>query len=319
MRATGVGSMPGEDLHETLRVVRGILPELLFVPELPARGVHSGMIGRSLALLDGLSADLQPAGWRLLDSPGLDHRRARSRLDQDLDAVEEQWNDHDGTLKQQVAGPWTLAATVELQRGEKVLADHGARRDLAESLAVGIGEHVADLRRRTPGATVVVQVDEPMLPAVLNAQVRTASGFGRYRTVYPPEADAGLRAVADAVREAGGTPVLHSCAPDLPVELLAGAGFTALSFDLSLARADDSWAEAFESGLELWPGILPSSDETFDDAAALRRLAAWMDRLGFGEDAWHDRVVLTPTCGLAGATPAHARRALSALADIVGA
>ena len=319
MRATGVGSMPGDDFTESLKVVRGILPDLLFVPELPARGVHSGMIGRSLALLDGLSADLQPAGWRLLDAPGLDHRRARSRLDQDLDAVEEEWNDHEGTLKQQVAGPWTLAATVELQRGEKVLSDHGARRDLAESLAVGVGQHVADLRRRAPHADVVVQVDEPALPAVLNAQVPTASGFGRYRTVYPPEADAGLRAVAEAVRDAGGTPVLHSCAPDLPVALLAGAGFSAISFDLSLARPDDAWAEAFESGLDLWPGIIPSTDDPFDDAQALRRLASWMERLGFGEESWHDRVVLTPTCGLAGASPAHARRALSALADIVGA
>ena len=319
MRATGVGSMPGDDVVETLKVVRCTLGDLLFVPELPGRGVHAAMVGRSLALLDGLAADLQPTGWRLVDASGVDHRRAISLLAQDLDAVEEHWNDHDGVVKQQVAGPWTLAATVELLRGEKVLSDHGARRDLAASLAAGVAEHVTALRRRVPDAEILLQVDEPALPAVLAAQIPTASGFGRYRTVHPPEADAALQLLADAVRAAGATPVLHSCASDVPVALVAGAGFEAVSFDLALARADDAWAEVFESGVDLWPGILPATDVAFDDARALRAFAAWMDRLGFDEESWHDRVVLTPTCGLAGVSPARARRALSALADIVGA
>ena len=34
--------------------------------------------------------------------------------------------------------------------------------------------------------------------------------------------------------------VVHSCAPDVPVELLAGAGFAAISFDLTLARPADA-------------------------------------------------------------------------------
>ncbi|MCO7239538.1 MULTISPECIES: methionine synthase [unclassified Aeromicrobium] len=316
MRATGIGSLPGEDYAESAAMVLGTLDDLVFVPELPARGVAAQMVGRSLAVLDGLGADLQPAGWRLLDASGVDHRRARSLLAQDLDVLEEVAQDREGTVKQQVAGPWTLAATVELQRGEKVLSDHGARRDLAHALASGVADHVASLRRRFPRSPLVLQVDEPALPAVLAAQVPTSSGFGRYRTVDLPEADALLRLVVDAVRDAGATPVVHCCAPAVPVSLLHGVGFDAIAFDLGLVEAAtgggaDAWAEAFEAGTDLWVGALPSTDVAFDPAASRRRIEDWTGRLGFGEDAWHDRVVVTPACGLAGASPAFARRVLA--------
>lgn len=315
MRATGVGSMPGTDLEVGLGVVARELHDLRFVPELPARGVQAGMIGRSLSMLDGLSADLQPAAWRLTDAPGVDLRRARSLLAQDLDLVEEKWHDNDGLLKQQVAGPLTLAATVELPRGERVLSDHGARRDLAESLAIGVAEHVAGLRRRVPGADIVVQVDEPMLPAVLGAQVPTASGFGKYRTVHPPEADALLRRVVDAIRDAGALPVVHCCAADVPVALLAGAGFEAISFDVGVVSPGDAWAEAFEAGTDLWPGVLPTL-ESMGEKAVRDRLTSFMGRLGFDVEQHAERLVVTPACGLAGADDEWSRRGLALLARV---
>ena len=62
--ATGIGSMPGTDFAESFRIVLGEVGGLPYVPELPARGVHAGMIGRGLAVLEGIEADLQPDGWR---------------------------------------------------------------------------------------------------------------------------------------------------------------------------------------------------------------------------------------------------------------
>jgi len=149
--ATGVGSMPGSDdaaYVEAVRTVLGELPDLPHLPELPGRGTAATMIGRALAIVSELGADLQPAGWRLTDAPGVDQRRARSLLAQDLDRLEEQAQGYDGAFKVQVAGPWTLAATVEKPRGDKVLSDVGARRELAQALAEGLGDHVADARRR---------------------------------------------------------------------------------------------------------------------------------------------------------------------------
>ncbi|MGH3357643.1 MAG: methionine synthase, partial [Nocardioidaceae bacterium] len=140
-RATGVGSMPGTDVHEAVRVAVGECPDLVFLPELPARGVAAGMIGRTAGLLVGLGVDLQPAGWRLTDASGIDHQRSVSLLGEDLDALEEHTQGYSGALKVQVVGPWTLAAAVERPRGDKVLGDHGARRELAQSLAEGVREH----------------------------------------------------------------------------------------------------------------------------------------------------------------------------------
>jgi methionine synthase II (cobalamin-independent) len=315
--ATGIGSMPGTDFAESLRIVIGEVGELPYVPELPARGIHAGMIGRTLAVLDGLEADLQPDGWRVGVGEGVDLRRARSLLAQDLDEAEELAGTHDGLLKIQITGPLTLAASVERPRGDKMLADHGARREVAESLAEGLGSHVADVRRRFPRADLLVQVDEPSLTAVMTGGIPTASGFSRHRSVHPPEVDAALRGIVDAITRAGARPVVHMCAADVPVQLLADAGFTAISFDLSFARPDDVWAETFERGVDLWFGVVPSTDTSVvTDAAMADRIETFFGRFGFDPETYAERLVVTPTCGLAGASPTWARRALASAQSV---
>ncbi|MET0928934.1 MAG: methionine synthase, partial [Aeromicrobium sp.] len=142
--------------------------------------------------------------------------------------------------------------------------------------------------------------------------IPTASGFSRHRVVHPPEADALLRNVVEAITDAGARPVVHSCAPDVPVELLAGAGFTAISFDLGLIRPDDIWAESFERGVDLWFGVVPSTDAaTVSDKALGARIETFFGHFGFDEESYARRVVVTPTCGLAGASPQWAGRALT--------
>lgn len=314
--ATGIGSMPGTDFAEALRLVLDEL-SLPYVPELPARGVHAGMIGRTLAVLDGLEADLQPDGWRIGVGEGSDLRRARSLLAQDLDVAEELAHEHEGPIKIQVTGPLTLAATVERPRGDKMLADHGARREIAQSLAEGLGVHVRDVRRRFSRADLVVQVDEPAIAAVLTGGIPTASGWSRHRSVHPPEVDALLRTVVDTIVDAGARPVVHSCAPDVPVELLAGAGFSAISFDLGLARPDDVWAETFEKGVDLWCGVVPSTDAApVSQKQVVARIETFFGRFGFAEEAYSDRLVVTPTCGLAGASREWTRAALVAAQSV---
>ncbi|HSE09025.1 MAG TPA: methionine synthase [Nocardioidaceae bacterium] len=317
--ASGVGSFPGEDaaaFDEALRVVLGELSDLPHLPELPGRGAHAAMTGRALSLVAELGADVQPAGWRLTGgAPGLDQRRGRSLLAQDLDALEEQTQGYDGRLKLQVAGPWTLAATVERPKGDRLLADRGARRELAQALAEGIGTHVADVRRRVPGASLVVQVDEPALPAVLAGSVPTASGFHRHRSVDAPEASPALEWVMAAIADSGATPVVHCCASNVPFGLLVGAGARGVSVDLSALGPEsyDPMAELVESGRMLMLGVVPSTDPATwpDDAGVTERVLRLLDMLGLdpaGTQGSGD-LVITPSCGLAGASTAWARRA----------
>jgi methionine synthase II (cobalamin-independent) len=264
--------------------------------------------------VDGLSADLQPAGWRLTDASGVDQRRARSLLAQDLDAVEELAQDYVGAFKTQVTGPWTLAATVEKPRGDKILSDHGARRELAQSLAEGVSVHLADLRRRLRGVDRwIVQLDEPALAAVVNAQVPTASGFGRHRRVDPPEASAHLEWVVAAITAAGAEAWVHSCAPQTPWALVAGTGVAGLSADLDMLGAGDldTFAEVLESGRTTALGVVPSTDPDAEpsDARLTERVQRLLDMLGLDPEVVLKQLVVTPTCGLAGATASWAGRA----------
>ncbi len=313
--ATAVGSMPGEDLATSLQLVLEELGDgLPHLPELPGRGFTSAMVGRTLALVSGIGVDLQPAGWRLTDAAGVDVRRARSRLDQDLDILEEVGQGYAGDFKVQLAGPWTLAATVEKPRGDKVLSDFGARRDLAQALAESVRDHVRDVRRRMGDVQrLVVQVDEPALAAVMSGGVRTASGFGRHRTVHPPEASEQLGWVLDAIAAEGAEPWVHSCAPETPLQLLRGAGARGLVVDLSTvdAAGHQALGEALEEGETVVLGVVPSLDEDTTDAALVERVQRWLDMLGLDPETVAPHLGISPTCGLAGASPRWARRALA--------
>lgn len=327
--ATGIGSMPGEDIVEALRVVLGELPDLPYLPELPARGPGADLVGRTAGALVDLHVDLQPSGWRLVDRPGRDVRRARDLAERDLDALQEVAGDHRGPLKVQIGGPWTLAASVELPRGDRALSDRGACRDLTESLAEGVRLLVGEVRRRVPGAHPVLQLDEPSLPAVLAGRIPTASGYGTLRVIDEPEARAALALVTSA----GGVPVvLHCCALDVPVGLAVGAGMRAVSFDAGLvgARLDDQLGAAVDAGLALFCGLVPATAPATAPAntpataspAGADRLAAparalWR-RLGFAPESLPERIVVTPTCGQAGASPDYARRALRLARETAG-
>ncbi|HLV74911.1 MAG TPA: methionine synthase [Vulgatibacteraceae bacterium] len=313
--ATGVGSYPGDDPREALRIVLGELPELPHLPELPARGPGADLTGRTAGLLIDLPVHLEPSGWRFSDRPGRDTRRSLDHLARDLDALEELAGAHDGPFKIQVCGPWTLAATIELRSGERALRDPGAVRDLTASLAEGVAAHVAEVRRRLPAAEVLLQIDEPGLPSVLAGTVPTASGFSRLRAVEEPVAEAALRSVIEA---AGAYPIVHCCARNVPYALLRGAGAKALSVDLSLVpkRDDDAVGETIDAGTALFLGAVPATDAALPSLRAtaepVREL--WR-RLGFPPARLAEQVVITPACGMAGASPRHVRDALKRCRD----
>lgn len=310
--ATGVGSMPGEDVREAVKVVTGTFEDFPFLPELPARGPGADMIGRTAGMLVELYARVEPSGWRIGDRPGRDTRRARSWLGEDLDALEEFTQGYEGLLKVQAVGPWTLAARLELKNGEAVLSDPGACRDLAASLAEGLRLHLAEVRRRVPGARLVLQLDEPSLPAVLRGRVRTASGYRTHRAVDRQVAEAALRDVVGAHTE--GPVVVHSCAPEVPVALLRRAGAAAVSLDLSLLteRDDDAIGEAVEAGTRFFMGAVPGTDGPLSDpAGSVMGVRTLWRRLGLEPGLLAEAVTVTPACGLAGASPAYARRALA--------
>jgi Cobalamin-independent synthase, Catalytic domain len=321
--------MPGTDPAEAMRVVAGELPDFPHLPELPDRGPGADLTGRTAALLVEIPVEVTPRGWRLAERPGRDLARARTMLSSDLDVMEEVLDGFRGPLKIQLCGPWTLAATLELPRTLNVaIADPGAVADLTASLAEGAAAHVAEVAKRVPGARLVVQLDEPALSAVAGGEVPTASGLSR---IAPVEADVLRERLAQVIASTGKYTVVHSCSTAVPFGIIRAAGAGALSFDLSQLRRgeENAVAEAAEAGLGLLTGVVPAGPEPAipgpagptgtvapGDGSAEARQAAervirlWR-RLGLPLETCPEQAVITPACGLAGASPAQARAALT--------
>jgi hypothetical protein len=355
--ATGIGSLPGTDPREAARRVAGELPELPHLPELPDRGVGADMIGRTAALLVDLAVEVMPSGYRVTARPGRDHRRGVDLLRADLDVLDEALQTtRPDWVKVQAAGPWTLAAGVELRTGHRVLTDHGARREFAVSLAEGLAAHADEVASRT-AARVTVQLDEPSLPAVLAGRLPTVSGFGTVPPVPAPEVAELLRLVVEALPE---PVIVHCCAPRPPIALAREAGAHALAVDAALVATDtetlDAVGEAWDAGMPLLLGLVPAvpaaqgpadrddpsahadRDATASDdqdagargdrdtgtgvgrEPSLRELVRpafeLADRVGFARARLAELAVPTPVCGLAGATPRWARRAMVLCRDL---
>jgi hypothetical protein len=308
-----MGSWPGTDVREALGVVRDLLADpgdsvdgLPYLPELPDRGPGADLVGRGLGILVDLPVDLQPSGWRLTDRPGRDLSQTTAYLRQDLDELAEAFDGWTGRLKLQVAGPWTLAASTWLPRGERVVSDSGATRDLVDSLAEGVRLHVTAVQRLLPGASLVLQLDEPSLPAVFDGRLPTASGYGLVRAVDPQDTLDGLETVLGAAPE-GTRPVVHCCAPDAPIVLLRRTGAD-LAVDTALLgpRGWEGVAVGVEEGMTLYAGSVPTDGTlTRPLAVADRLVERWRD-LGMPSSELAN-LVITPACGLAGLTPGRAR------------
>lgn len=320
---TGLGSLPGTDMAAALRTTLGELADLGYLPELPARGVGADMVGRTGALLTGLGLDLQPGGWRLAAASGPEQRRALAFWRNDLDDLEEAAQGYDGSITLSVAGPLTLWACLARPRLDLVLADHGARREVAQSLATGLAELVGELGHRLPGVPLLVKLDEPMARTVLDGALPTSSGFSRHRSVKLEEAAESVRGVLDAATAAGATgTVLHSCAA-YPFELADRSGVATLSLDLAQlgGSGPDLVGQALEAGTRLWLGVLPTDepDEVAPENRMLQATWALVERWGLDAEQLTDALVLTPACGLAGWSASGVSRTFVALRNVAEA
>lgn len=273
------------------------------------------MIGRAGALLVDIAIDTVPRGYRITARPGAVTRRAASLLDEDVDALEEAWEKAGGPgsgrpVKVQAPGPITLAASLELGGGHRAITDPGALRDLAASLAEGVARHRAEVARRL-STTVAVQFDEPLLPAALAGRL---SGVTALTPVHPVD-EAGAIALLDGcIAAVDGQAMLHCCSADIPWNVVQRSAVSAVSLD-ARALSDqslDGLGELVDAGrtavLGLVPGVAPPTRPSFEELA--QAAAAVTDRLGFSRAVLGERIGISPTCGLAGATAAWARAAM---------
>ncbi|HZQ79775.1 MAG TPA: methionine synthase [Acidimicrobiia bacterium] len=305
--ATGLGPFPGIEPLEAARMVLTELaaPALPFLPELPARRVGADPVGRTAGLLADLHVEVGTGVWRFVRRPGRDEQRAHAALTADLDALEEAGEGYDGPLKVRILGPWTLAAGIELRKGEKALADEGAVRDVTASLAEGLGRHLADLRRRLPGLTrLVVQVDEPQLGAVLAGELSTASGWGRLRAYERAVVEDGLRRVLAAAGDSdapGAVAGVWIGAGPLDGGLLRAAGAAFVGIDGSALDSvdEDEIGETVDAGAGLLVACVPLEPGARRDPRPVTEpVRSLWKRIGFPIGELATSVALMPVEGL---------------------
>jgi hypothetical protein len=323
--ATALGPWPGQDPVEATRIIRGELgsPHLPFLAELPDRGVGADAIGRTSSLLVDLAVDVQPHGWRIVDRPGRDMVRAKSALSTDIHVLPDIAGEDDPAadeFKVQLRGPLSLAAGLHLHNGERALIDYGARRDIAASLAAGVGAHLAKVAAAVPGARLVVQLDEPDIASVLAGTIPTSSGYRTLRSVAGQEVTELWRVVIDALREAGGAEIAIAV-PEIeaPFERILAAGADAIAVPLRAltTRQWEQLAEAVESGKRLWAGALQADapggmPKTSEVVESVRR--PWQ-QLGLPLAAL-GTVRVTPSGGLESLSPAAATEVLTRLTQV---
>lgn len=324
--ATALGPWPGNDPAEATRIIRGELgdPHVPFLPELPDRGVGSDPVGRTGSLLVELAIDVQPHGWRLVDRPGKDIRRARSALATDINILADVAGAEDVSAKEvkiQLLGPMSLAAGLSLHNGERALLDYGARRDIAESLAAGVAEHLQRISAAVPGAGIVVQLDEPDIAAIMGGTIPTASGYRTLRSIPGEEVTGAWRLVIDALRAAGAVETVVSV-PEIeaPIDrvLAAGADGVAVPLKALTTRQWEQLAAAVEAGKRVWAGALSTADAD----ARLPRAADVVEsiwrpwrQLGLPVSALAGLRV-TPSTGLAHLKPSDAKNVLTRLTQV---
>ena len=166
----------------------------------------------------------------------------------------------------------------------------------------------ATCARRLPGAEPVLQLDEPSLPAVLAGAVRSSSGATTRR--------AGRRrptprtCCAPWSRRSGVPVVVHCCAARPPVGLLRRAGAAGVSVDLHPARPGPGRrarrGRRGGAGPARRPGAVGGRRPGLDvGRRGYRRAgpAALAAARALAEQRLVGQVVVTPTCGLAGAVP----------------
>lgn len=301
MAALGTGVLPGTNLAQAADIVMGELGNFPHIPQLPERGLGADSVARTLSMVDELSIDRGPRGWVLSPRPQIASRRMRDLLVRDLDTVQDVWGENVPHVKVQAMGPWSLAASIELPNGHKVLSDSGAFRDLCAALHEAIVEHSRDVAKRF-NAEVAVQLDEPLLAEVVAGKIAGTTDFDVIPAVN--------QEVVLEVLEAFDADYLHT-APLWEAARSCGTLLTKFA-GLDTARHLDGLGEHFSAGNRVGFGL----DRTrfSDSRAAAIAVAHHFDRMGLSRDFLVNHVDVYPDPITA---PARDYRFVAEIADML--
>lgn len=294
-RVSGLGVVPERSSVEAAHVIAGECPEAPYIPLLPSRGPGADSIGRTGAIISQIGSEFSiqtvPTGWRLTSISGRDISRAQGFLSADLDAMEEQFHDSSAPLTASITGPITWAASVEDSRGEKLIRDHGALREVSSALSHAIPEMVQQLNRRFPTMDVFIQIDEPLAMSASIGAISTASTLHTYVALDPQHIFTLWDPIFNAIGLADSRFGVNFIGSSMPLSdqflsslMLAGCQrFFHISESKLLGEIIESGAETVWLCNPAWSGSRVAQD-----------LVARISALGFDVDVCAQNVLLVP-------------------------
>lgn len=329
--ATGIGSLPHGDVDAALDLLLATIPELPYVPQLPAASFREGMLVQYTEGLPGLVLD--PVAEKFyLDT----HERGPIELESFYLRVIE--DDPEAfpvspesfrclpalaarlagaaplARKTQITGPVTQGLSTVDPDKRAVYYDGVFQEVLVKNCAMKARWM---LRRLGPaGSTRLCFVDEPSL---------SAFGSSVYVSVRREDVVAQLREVCAAIRAEGGVAGVHCCG-NTDWTLLTEAEVDIVSFDAheyghTLALYPEAMRGFVErGGIVAW-GIVPTSSAVLGESVAslrarLETAMATLESIGIDPARLRRQALLTPACGLGTASLEEAETAFRLLREL---
>jgi len=332
--ATGIGSVPFEDIEGTCRKIGQWTPSMPFWPQFVQRSHLEDMI---IQFSEGLPLLRVNAQERCLSLSGLDQRedelvRFYERLlAEDLEAFAVsreaapglytllnilKEDTYGGTpyVKGQTVGPVTFTAGIKDPKGKPILYDPELSEAMTKGLAVKAVWQVTKLARS--GKQPVLFIDEPYL-----------SGYGSaFSPVQRHEVVDMLRTIIDYLREHSSVLIgIHCCGnTDWSMVLETGpdiVNLDAVEYMDHFLLYREPILRFLEGGGAIAWGIIPTSNFTGQESVdgLFSRLRQGLDRLrewGLDADQVARRSLLTPSCGMGTMGRESAAAAMGLLSDL---
>ncbi len=327
--ATGIGSMPHEDVSAALKLIKDNLAQGPHWPQLPKLGGEEGFSRQYLTPLMklnilGLKKGEAPFFYNMEeDWPEreqefyqlyLDAQESGESQDRVIKSfafprdgargfyafLEEDWRSQAGSplfVKGQISGPLSLGLQITSGEGKAAFYHDSLRDILVKSLALHARFQVRALKKFP--LPVIIFIDEPAL---------LSFGQSTYASLSAEEIAASLEEIIYAVQEEGGIAGVHSCSGvdwsilfNLPFEIV---NFDAYAyFDSLLVYAEDVESFLQRGGILAW-GLVPTSEaiEREDILSLQEKFFHGIERLsrrGVSPELLSKQYLITPSCGTA--------------------
>ena len=332
--ATGIGSVPFQDIEATCLGILEHFPSIPFWPQFVKRSYLEDMNiqyseglplleireeKRSLVISGESNAESElVAFYEHFFAQDIDYFSISRSYAPGLYALLELIDhgvEHDGPyIKGQTVGPVTFAAGIMDLNGKPVLHNAELLEAMVRGLAIKALWQVRELSKS--GRKPIIFLDEPYL-----------SGFGSaFSSIQRQEVIDILRTVIDYLRENSDTLIgIHCCGnTDWPMIIEAGAdiiNFDAFGYmDHLLLYRDDIVRFLKGGGTVAW-GIVPTSnftgEETIEDLfSRLEEGLGHVHKWGIDPDMLAKRSILTPACGMGTMTPETAQKGFDLLSGL---